>query len=1764
MPPPRPTISTRNLPRDQDSAAGSTLAARGAPALSPLTPMVVVVSRSAATPRLRSPSPPPGADAADPLSAPPAVLARRPSILPAMPPPVPHSTPADLHSSANGDAVIPAVRAPAALRGSMPLAADPVPDAAAVSRDTEVVVLASERHLPTPPSGELHNAVEPAPSTSPCDTSVPDGAAADRVTGKDCRDSQGNGNRTTNLGSASLIPSNDHHDHSDHSDQSDSDDDDDDALHRPPTCPVTTIPIYEALSGPLGSIALSPSARDIAVPTRTGLAILDLYDPYGDPRLVTRLIPPLIGNTQPQLQPAVQVAWNPHLARQQWVASTDRTHVVVWNLTHPGSATSTPLATPPGSPPPTLRRTAAASDPIVPLAAYTSPAPTPTTTSPSSIETVLSAHTRAVTSLAWSPAHADMLATSSLDGTVRLWDLRRRPAPVNTFSTWGDPIFAVNWNNVNSWRFATAGATGAHVWDVRRGCDPVHTLPHGGARVASVAWHPTRDAQVVTGAADGKVRSWDTVAPLSAVVTWDAGFPVARAVYSPRGMAVAAVSSRGGAEPVRVWSTADAARRPWAVDVNGASDVAWRECPYHAPRMHHHSAPLEPEVQLVVWTGARREVSVVPLASVGVPDLDHPARALAVVPNSTGWAAPPTTSFRGNVAGATWPPSAELARAREFRARSATYRALVASARKPVDAEAVAAAAVVVAEPVVQPVAAATPTVVPRAAVGLTNLKQEVAWVTSRYTNVSFESVQLDAPAAVTAVLHGPWGPARALVAVRVTMSFPPNYPHLAAPVIDVVGSLLAPTTRAMLLAQLKQLAERNVARHRVCIEPCLRLVLGQAVAARPVSGIGVALTEGSGRSSPDGGLGEEDEDAESAESVSLAGVRIDAAHHHHHDGGIPRGLETAATAAPVAPAVPTSAATVEDDHYVDHRNYDQCIPFPRLATVAWSARGHLAIVLNPWPRTLAKPSVATTTTTPPVEIPRAYDQFLEYRAQVLDQAASANKPHLLGDDAASLLGHDELVDEEDMLIPTAYFAKPVGVAGTGDDLVKRVRSKFFPSSSAAAAAATPWSARDRRTSAAAVATPVVTVTATPPPSAATSLQVPPGFGAAGTSYSGATVRSGWTGTDRATPTTVAVTTAGGGAARSAVVSLRDLFPTRVPHRAVTILDLSPLVPFDAYLARHALVLPRPGTLDLAHVCRHNAAVSAQCGKHDHAHMWRAAEVVLSGRRNVVPVDGVRAARAAGTGGAAAFARSVVARILAHWERRHDVQALALFASVFEAAMDEDVAAVEGGLGVVGSGTMTPGRVPTVSVSNSARDLVFVTTTNTVPTAPAGGGWLAAAADAAMAVASRSGLRSVPVSPDPTSMRVTATLATNTNYAIPPVPAFPPMSQPPSPTALAPASGLSSARPSFAGSLPGLDAAAAAQLAHRAASVSQASNPPSPVLMASPALAPADVLHRVHVEFPTSSKSAPPPPPLVAPAQLARARAAQVAYLALVDAAQLHEPRGVLARALARRVVRTAGTRGVAADRAVAQCIGAPRGELEVAVGRRCGGRGDPVPSLATPRVPKGAVSPKYCQCQPVMGKESARSFPPAYDAQVDDDDEHDSDDDDECEPEGWSASRHYAHYASSSYTSSSLVEIGASTPPWADRTASSSTRYLATTAPTTTTTSARATGSRPPQRIGTAASVAVPLSPPYSPPTASSLPSSTPRSSAPTAQYSLFGGGGGMRAPGPVPPRGPARVPVSVFGSPPPVQGGFVPRYAPPPGAGAVQAPTGMPWSVR
>lgn len=63
---------------------------------------------------------------------------------------------------------------------------------------------------------------------------------------------------------------------------------------------------------PIGSLSISPANRDVALGARKGLFIIDLSNPYDTPRFI-----PALSSAS-----AVEVQWNPWVARTEWVAST--------------------------------------------------------------------------------------------------------------------------------------------------------------------------------------------------------------------------------------------------------------------------------------------------------------------------------------------------------------------------------------------------------------------------------------------------------------------------------------------------------------------------------------------------------------------------------------------------------------------------------------------------------------------------------------------------------------------------------------------------------------------------------------------------------------------------------------------------------------------------------------------------------------------------------------------------------------------------------------------------------------------------------------------------------------------------------------------------------------------------------------------------------------------------------------------------------------------------------------------------------------------------------------------------------------------------------------------------------------------------------------------------------------------------------------------------------------------------------------------------
>lgn len=88
-----------------------------------------------------------------------------------------------------------------------------------------------------------------------------------------------------------------------------------DVQARKAATPVSTTfnrAVEISLMEPVGSMSLSPANRDVVLAARKGLFILDLENPYDQPRFLPHLTTWVPADVQ----------WNPHPARANWVAST--------------------------------------------------------------------------------------------------------------------------------------------------------------------------------------------------------------------------------------------------------------------------------------------------------------------------------------------------------------------------------------------------------------------------------------------------------------------------------------------------------------------------------------------------------------------------------------------------------------------------------------------------------------------------------------------------------------------------------------------------------------------------------------------------------------------------------------------------------------------------------------------------------------------------------------------------------------------------------------------------------------------------------------------------------------------------------------------------------------------------------------------------------------------------------------------------------------------------------------------------------------------------------------------------------------------------------------------------------------------------------------------------------------------------------------------------------------------------------------------------
>ncbi|MCO5555789.1 hypothetical protein L7F22_009334 [Adiantum nelumboides] len=328
-----------------------------------------------------------------------------------------------------------------------------------------------------------------------------------------------------------------------------------------------------SLMEPVGSMSLSPANRDVVLASRKGLFIIDLENPYDQPRFLPHLTTWVPADVQ----------WNPHPARANWVASTSNNKLLVWNLDRPAAMRNDPVLSMAsvlsvaGSSP-SIRSTGYSGAPVISPSTFSGTVPYPhhhhhadilgSTSRLSSISHVLHAHTRAITDINWSPFHPDVLASCGIDTWTWAWDLRDPGKPKQGYSAWNAAMTQVKWNRATQHRLATSCDNKVLIWDDRKGTLPLATIEAHENKIYGVDW--SRDVSVgmsrlVTCSLDGSVKWWDLDSPAAqhaianrqlvteAETTILTETPVWRARHLPFGQGVMTLPQRGDTS-LSMWS----------------------------------------------------------------------------------------------------------------------------------------------------------------------------------------------------------------------------------------------------------------------------------------------------------------------------------------------------------------------------------------------------------------------------------------------------------------------------------------------------------------------------------------------------------------------------------------------------------------------------------------------------------------------------------------------------------------------------------------------------------------------------------------------------------------------------------------------------------------------------------------------------------------------------------------------------------------------------------------------------------------------------------------------------------------------------------------------------------------------------------------------------------------------------------------------------------------------------------------------------------
>lgn len=122
----------------------------------------------------------------------------------------------------------------------------------------------------------------------------------------------------------------------------------------------------------------------------------------------------------------------------------------------------------------------------------------------------LSGHRDIITDVSWHATQGHLLSSASLDGDVRLWDIRTHSTTVTMHSAHAGGATASQFHPVGAFQLATAGSGGELCfWDIRRPKYPLMELAYHGRAVTGLQWAPFNETVIASYGEDGRVVIWD-------------------------------------------------------------------------------------------------------------------------------------------------------------------------------------------------------------------------------------------------------------------------------------------------------------------------------------------------------------------------------------------------------------------------------------------------------------------------------------------------------------------------------------------------------------------------------------------------------------------------------------------------------------------------------------------------------------------------------------------------------------------------------------------------------------------------------------------------------------------------------------------------------------------------------------------------------------------------------------------------------------------------------------------------------------------------------------------------------------------------------------------------------------------------------------------------------------------------------------------------------------------------------------------------------